>query len=286
MRKTWNQALAKALTRPPQLRGLQTYRLDERWARVMHRPKAHELVHVLDGRGTIVSPRGECEVTRGDTFVILRGTPHRDAFPVGLTYSVLYVFFDWPGAEPLLRHATPERLRHTPATAKTLVHHLIKELESEYLGERPDAESRLQLVLLEVLLCLVRHSQPAAVPAPRAKVDLALERRRRLAQQTLEYLREHFNEPIHLENLAQFSGVSTFHLCRAFSQEMGMTMTDLLTSLRIEKAKELLRAGDVPIKEIADSVGFADANYFAKVFRKSTGEAPSAFQARVMEDGR
>lgn len=54
-------------------------------------------------------------------------------------------------------------------------------------------------------------------------------------------------------------------------------MTDTVARLRIERGAELLKAGNVSVKEAAARCGFTDPNYFAKVFRKVTGLSPSQY---------
>ncbi len=55
----------------------------------------------------------------------------------------------------------------------------------------------------------------------------------------------------------------------------------MLTLLRMDRARELLRQNSLSIKEIAARTGFGSSNYFAKVFRRSSGISPTEFQAKV-----
>jgi transcriptional regulator GlxA family with amidase domain len=52
----------------------------------------------------------------------------------------------------------------------------------------------------------------------------------------------------------------------------------MLTMLRIERARELLQKEPLSIKEVSSRTGFSNSNYFAKVFRRITGQSPSEFQ--------
>jgi two-component system response regulator YesN len=94
----------------------------------------------------------------------------------------------------------------------------------------------------------------------------------------LEYLREHYAEPITLNSAADTAQVSTAYLSRLFSEQLRTGFTDYLTELRIEKAEKLLRETRMNIKEVSFAAGFQDPNYFSKIFRKVTGMLPSAFR--------
>ena len=70
-------------------------------------------------------------------------------------------------------------------------------------------------------------------------------------------------------------GVSTSHLNAVFKSYTAMTPYQYFISIKIRKAKELLEAGALPIKEVAFRLGFNDQYYFSRLFRKKTGVAPS-----------
>lgn len=281
MGERWERRLREALTTPPELLNVETFRLAERWAQSFHATPSHELVHVVRGRARIEQPRRVFEVVSGDTFIILRGTRHRDVFPAGDAYAALYLFFSWPSGEPLLRALAAAGAGMGGAGTRAHVHWLVKELEGEYSGDRPGAEARMPLLLLAILLSLYQASLAASgTAAGGGREALARERRRRLVRDVHDYLRGHYAEALELETLARRFDVSPFHLCRAFSQEMGVTLTDMLATLRVEAAKELLRDGRRPLKQVCEAVGFAAPGYFAKVFRRVTGQSPTEYRVQ------
>ena len=58
---------------------------------------------------------------------------------------------------------------------------------------------------------------------------------------------------------------------------MGMTFSEFLRRLRVEKAQEMYAAGECPKQEVPYAVGFSDAKYFAQVFKSVTGESPAEY---------
>jgi two-component system response regulator YesN len=95
----------------------------------------------------------------------------------------------------------------------------------------------------------------------------------------MEYIHEHYAEPIQLSSAAEAAKVSSAYLSRLFTEYIQCTFIDYVTSLRIEKAEKLIREARMNIKEVAFAVGFQDANYFSKIFRKITGLPPSVYAA-------
>ena len=63
-----------------------------------------------------------------------------------------------------------------------------------------------------------------------------------------------------------------------FKQQYGINFTAYLMEYRIEEAKKLLQQPDVNVKEVGVRVGYPDSNYFARVFRRITGESPSEYR--------
>lgn len=80
-------------------------------------------------------------------------------------------------------------------------------------------------------------------------------------------------DPTGLDAMARRAGVSRFAFLRAFRKATGTTPWRFILNRRIGRAKELLIDTDLPIKTIAHELGFADANYFSRLFRKETGIA-------------
>ena len=63
-----------------------------------------------------------------------------------------------------------------------------------------------------------------------------------------------------------------------FKEEMGITITDYITDLRIEKAKILLKDSNLKVSELAKKVGYEEQRYFSQVFKKRTGITPKEFR--------
>lgn len=92
------------------------------------------------------------------------------------------------------------------------------------------------------------------------------------------YISEHYREQITLESVAGFIGLNETYLSTVFKKQVGKSLVDYLTSIRIQHAKELLVDDKKSIGEIACEVGFNDAKYFTKRFKKYTGVSPNEYR--------
>lgn len=101
-----------------------------------------------------------------------------------------------------------------------------------------------------------------------------------LVQKVCDYLKLHYSEEISLEDAADYIGFSSFYFAKLMKEYKNMSYIDYLTSLRVQKAKELMTGTNKPIHEIAYEVGYADANYFTRVFKRLEGITPSYYRSK------
>jgi AraC-like DNA-binding protein/ligand-binding sensor protein len=95
------------------------------------------------------------------------------------------------------------------------------------------------------------------------------------------YIAGHYRDPVGLDEIARTMHVSTFYFCKMFKKATGLTFTDYLGRVRVEKAKNLLLNPHLRVSEIAYTVGFQSLTHFNRVFRKLTGESPTDFREKL-----
>jgi AraC-like DNA-binding protein/ligand-binding sensor protein len=81
-----------------------------------------------------------------------------------------------------------------------------------------------------------------------------------------------------LATVAKAVNTSTFYFCKLFKRATGLTFTDYLARVRVEKAKALLFDHNRRVSEVAYDVGFQSLTHFNRVFRKVTGQSPTDFR--------
>ena len=87
-------------------------------------------------------------------------------------------------------------------------------------------------------------------------------------------LHERFRERLRVEDVARALYVSTYHLCRLFKEETGVSMHRYLNHLRLQYALTELARGEAGLSELALEIGFSCQSHFTKAFRKEFGVPP------------
>jgi len=96
-----------------------------------------------------------------------------------------------------------------------------------------------------------------------------------------QFAQSHFNEPFTLDDVAQHVGVSRFYFCKLFKKATGVTFTDYIAQLRMEKAKTLLVDPSLRVTEVAFAAGFGSIPRFNSVFKQHVGMAPTEYRNSV-----
>lgn len=93
-----------------------------------------------------------------------------------------------------------------------------------------------------------------------------------------EYLDQHYNQKISLDDLAEQYYINKYYLTRIFKEQFGVTINNYLLNIRITHAKRLLRFTDKSAEEIGHEVGFHELYYFSRVFKKVEGCSISEYR--------
>ena len=96
----------------------------------------------------------------------------------------------------------------------------------------------------------------------------------------INYIDANYDKPITLAEIAKASHLSVSRLAHVFKEQMGITLIDYLTSVRIERAKQLLLATDQNCTEICFQVGYNNQSYFTRTFKELVGMTPRKFRVR------
>lgn len=96
-----------------------------------------------------------------------------------------------------------------------------------------------------------------------------------------EYIYHHKNENITLQQMAKLCHVSPSYFSRIFTKETGENFSVFVPRLKMEWAKQLLEETDLPIHRISEDLGYTDAGYFIKTFKKLEGVTPAVYRRMI-----
>lgn len=97
------------------------------------------------------------------------------------------------------------------------------------------------------------------------------------------YIEENYMYDISMQDLARYMNYSEAYFCKLFKQCFRKNFTSYLTEYRVEEAKKKLAQPTVNVKDIGKAVGYGDSNYFAKVFKRITGQSPTEYRLCIFQ---
>ncbi len=152
----------------------------------------------------------------------------------------------------------------------TAWHDLALYLVARHLG----AEEAMHVARLHLIDWHHLGQQPfAALSCNRQADDAVISR-------CQEWVARHYEEDAPVSAMAQMSGLSERSFKRRFQRATGMPPLEYVHTLRVEESKHLLETTDAPVEAVANEVGYADASFFGRLFRRKVGMTPAQYRRR------
>lgn len=242
----------------------------------------NEIWLVESGRVELILDGNTTTVNAGEIAVLLMGQKRDSCEIDGKPLSILgFSFtaslldtFDVPALLQL-----PARLSCDAAVyqhLKAALQNGMQENRSGQPGFSLVAQSWAQIAFVEILRQVFPGSELNSQLQQRLRNALAPE-----ITGTLDFIANHFAEPIELKTLAARVHLSVPHFARKFKQVTGTAPMEYLRHFRLEKARQLLLANDKAIGDIAEDCGFPDAAHFSRAFKEFAGAAPGDFRRQT-----
>lgn len=173
------------------------------------------------------------------------------------------------GAEPAL--AEPH------AATDVLLRHIGDAVDADMRRQRPLDPRYLESLAAVLAAHVARHYADRAAAGGAAAGGLAPHKLQRVG----EFIAQHLDESLPVEELARVAHLSPFHFARTFKQSTGQSPHLYILMQRIERARLLLAGTEAPLAEVAADVGFRTQGHFTSVFHRYAGCTPRAFRLRA-----
>ncbi|MDQ6417899.1 AraC family transcriptional regulator [Paenibacillus sp. LHD-117] len=267
------------------------YRLrnTEQYRGFYHWHQCCEMLYVHEGTGRVVVDGETFPIRPGMLFFFRPYQLHQVMADVSLRepYTRTILFFDPHVVDDLLR---PFAKRYSLFRAlwrgnqRTMAFDLSAigdEIERNYdqyqwlrsRGMGEDAEE-IAMMILRNLECVLRSATAPAFQALRAEECKTAG----YAQQAMTWIDEHYQDSIHLDDLAAELHLSKFYLSKLFHEETGSTLKAYMTAVRIRHACRLLETTSKAIEWIGSEVGIPNTSYFVQVFKQEVGTTPLKYR--------
>lgn len=253
-----------------------------------HRHEFYEIVYVLCGKSNIIFDRTALELTSGDFLMIAPNYSHQigvfddDSIVLNIiirSSTLLDIFLNAIRDKTLISRFL---LSHTyggkmfsyllfHARNDFTIRNYILDIYIE-LDKPDDYSNRIATSLVTILFTqLVRHYSGTADMPDMHRSDNVY------ASQVMNYILDHYADCT-LEGLAHHLHFSAQYCSKIIKSSTGLSFSELLTNIRIQKAKNLLLSTPMKINDISDHLGYSNPETFIRVFKKNTGTTPSAYR--------
>ena len=149
---------------------------------------------------------------------------------------------------------------------------ILKKALSEQENKMPYYQESVKALMMEVLVIIFRKYLEEDT-----KTD-ELSNKLKLIKKVVKYIKRHYDEDLTVERISEECGYSRFYVSKTFKEITGFTVVWYINAARIEKAKSLIKNGDLSMSEIALQSGFGNQSYFGKVFKKIENISPHEYK--------
>lgn len=249
---------------------------------------AHEFVFVVRGAAMIDTPAEAFALSPGRLLLIDPGVEHAES-PTDPPRDYLMLWCEIHRTHCFLGHTTfspsagwgegPSLEAHGHTHLQSLAAAVASELFSRHWGWERAASGLLGYLASLIIRRLRAGSGVRRLPLepPSLQHDAHLSY---TLEAVMQYCQAHLHEPLRLPAIAAAVGYSPSHISHLFTSRLGRTLSDYLRGLRLGTARNLLLNTDLPIAEIAESVGYRDPAHFTRAFAQAYQIPPRACRKR------
>lgn len=222
-----------------------------------HTIKFHELTFLISGEMTYFVDGVKYEMSSGDIIYLPAGSiRQREVGQVLNDYvSINFHATDTLPLDPLSKNCINNELKM-----------LLNCMETMYSSRMSDSSKKKISYLLEAVVIQISDNLAESYSTSS------------LSNIITTYLYSHYQEKITLKSISQFTYFSAAYCESEFKRQIGKSIIQYLLDIRIEEAKRLLFESSMSCSRIAMAVGFEDANYFSRIFKKKTGYSPLEYR--------
>lgn len=253
-----------------ELRNAGVFRFSASYRFDRHNHKEIEIIYIKSGHCIIGISEKFVPLREGDCMILYKGVPHWFFVDKKESCQIAQLEF---------AITVPEYLNHALAFFRgkqfcrisdcDVVEELIESISRLHRLEQtvPHGDLQMKLIFFRLFIELSSRMEKKNGGRGNSKID-----------EIIDYINENYEYDIRVEELAKRFGISSRYIRKCFKEEAGISCSQYISSLRIEKAKEMLWLSAKTVTEIASLTGFNSSQYFNRVFQQYTGQTPLEYR--------
>lgn len=237
-----------------------------------------EIKVVLSGNFTYFIDDVKYEVSKGNILIMRPGVKHLKVIPEGVHVEEFNFGLDNFQIKNLppnfFMEPDSEHIYTMPLYFPDILK-CINETLAEQEKNEPFCDLMIKASILKLTALLYRGMNANKDKSEKSRLNITTSEKTHIVNEILQYLSQNYMKQISLYRLAHNMYLSPVYISKIFKEETGESPINHLIRIRLTKANELLSKGNMPIKTVARNVGYEDAYYFSKLYKKYYGIPPS-----------
>jgi len=244
-----------------------------------------EIALVANGRGCHIINNHQISIQKGDFFIFGKTPPH-SFFPIDERnlekLTVVNLFISDKLFEQLIeeKNLTDELLEMFSPQCKDFIYHkqldiqntniansLIEKILYELVIADEFYKKMSRLYFSQMLIHILRANSPKNIGLISNRIETAV-----------NYIHDNFNKSISLSQISILVSTSQSHFSKIFKKAIGMSITEYIQKIRIDKACELLISTEKSVPQISQEVGYESLRFFYTIFKKVVGVSPREYE--------
>lgn len=232
----------------------------------------YQIIICTSGKGLLKVCGEEYEISAEMGFLLKPGVAH-EYYSLESPWTTYWLLFDGAGSEmlPFISQSEKFSIFYLSNREKLLFEHqtMYTLAEKNALSNKNALSAACYQFLLDM--------NDSIIDCRAGNEEQNAER----LNKVIRYLEKNYTKDILLEDMAKLAEITPQYLCRLFQSTLRMRPMEYVLYLRMKEAKTLMLTDkNMPINEIAATVGYHDTSYFCRMFRKNTGLTPGEFKKR------